>query len=56
MSVHVCDCKCRCVGEVEEVVYSLFSLTFHFPKDDAILSSQHPDLKVGSRKLTEHFN
>ena len=38
MSVHVCEYKCRCVGEVEEVVYSLFSLTFHFPKDDAIYS------------------
>lgn len=38
MSVHVCEYKCRCVGEVEEVVYSLFSLTFHFPKGDAISS------------------
>ena len=38
MSVHVCENKCRCVGEVEEVVYSLFSLTLHFPKDDAISS------------------
>ena len=38
VGVCVCVNKCRCVGEVEEVVYSLFSLTLHFPKDDAISS------------------